>query len=151
MKEGIEMRKDFLWGGATAANQMEGGFGKGGLGLSSDDVLTRGTKTNPRRVTFRLPDGTVDSLSMYELDKMPDDAIVDVVEGYDYPNHEAIDFYHHYKEDIALFADMGITCLRMSINWSRIYPHGIDEKPNEEGLQFYDDVFVELKNIILNH
>jgi len=58
-------------------------------------------------------------------------------------SHVATDFYHHFKEDIALFAEMGFKCFRMSINWSRIFPNGDDETPNEEGLQFYDDVFDE--------
>ena len=61
-----------------------------------------------------------------------------------YPNHEAIDFYHHYKEDIALFAQMGFKSFRMSINWTRIFPNGDEKEPNEEGLKFYDDVFDEM-------
>ncbi|MCB6567711.1 family 1 glycosylhydrolase, partial [Desulfovibrio desulfuricans] len=58
-----------------------------------------------------------------------------------YPNHKASDFYHHYKEDIALMKEMGFKAFRMSISWSRIFPKGIEETPNEEGLQFYDNVF----------
>lgn len=69
------LREDFLWGGATAANQMEGGYLEGGKGLSSCDVTTGGTKEEPRRVTFRRADGSLDSLSMYELDQIPDGAI----------------------------------------------------------------------------
>ncbi|SKA87647.1 6-phospho-beta-glucosidase [Clostridium sp. USBA 49] len=111
----------FLWGGSTAANQLEGGYNEGGKGLSIADVLTAGTNTTPRRITPVLEDGTY------------------------YPNHEAIDFYHRYKEDIKLFAEMGFKTFRMSIAWSRIFPNGDDEKPNEEGLKFYDDVFAELK------
>lgn len=67
-----------------------------------------------------------------------------VQESVFYPSHEATDFYHHYKEDIALFAEMGFKCYRMSIAWTRIFPNGDDETPNEAGLQFYDDVFDEL-------
>lgn len=111
----------FLWGGSTAANQLEGGYNEGGKGLSIADVLTAGTNTTPRRITPVLEEGTY------------------------YPNHEAIDFYHRYKEDIKLFAEMGFKTFRMSIAWSRIFPNGDDEKPNEEGLKFYDDVFAELK------
>ena len=66
-----------------------------------------------------------------------------IEQGAYYPSHQAIDFYHHYKEDIALFGEMGFTCFRLSINWSRIYPNGDDETPNEEGLKFYDNVFDE--------
>ena len=65
--------------------------------------------------------------------------------GYYYPYHEAIDFYHHYKEDIALFAEMGFKVFRMSIAWTRIYPNGVEETPNQAGLDFYRNVFLELK------
>ena len=110
-------RKDFLWGGAVAAHQLEGGWNEGGKGPSIADVMTAGGNGIPRRIT----DG--------------------IVEGENYPNHEAIDFYHHYKEDIALFAEMGFKAFRTSIAWSRIYPNGDDAAPNEEGLKFYDDMF----------
>ena len=112
--------KDFLWGGATAANQIEGAYLEDGKGLSIADV-ERGAEVGVPRVI----DDTVQS---------------DVY----YPSHEAIDFYHHYKEDIALFAEMGFKCYRMSIAWTRIFPNGDDEQPNEAGLQFYDNVFDEL-------
>ncbi len=112
--------EDFLWGGAVAAHQFEGGWNAGGKGPSVADVLTAGAAGQPREI--------------HE----------EVQEGVFYPNHEAIDFYHRYKEDIALFAEMGLKCFRTSINWTRIYPTGIEEEPNEEGLQFYDDFFDEL-------
>src|SRR5699024_10090847 len=74
-----------------------------------------------------------------------------------YPSHEATDFYHHYKEDIALFAEMGFKCYRFSIAWSRIFPNGDEETPNEEGLKFYDAVLDELEKygieplVTINH
>ncbi|GLC89560.1 6-phospho-beta-glucosidase [Lysinibacillus piscis] len=114
------MREDFLWGGAVAAHQLEGGWNKGGKGMSSTDVMTAGRHGVPRQIT----DGIVD--------------------GYYYPNHEAIDFYSRYKEDIQLFAEMGFKCFRTSIAWTRIFPNGDEEQANEEGLQFYDDLFDEL-------
>ncbi len=114
------MRKDFLWGGATAANQYEGGYNENGKGLSIADV-ERGSQLG---VTRQIDDR--------------------VIEGVYYPSHVATDFYHNYKEDIALFAEMGFKCYRMSIAWTRIFPRGDEEKPNEEGLKFYDDVFDEL-------
>ena len=114
------LRKDFLWGGAVAANQLEGGWNKGGKGVSVIDVMTAGANGVPREIT----DG--------------------IIPGKNYPNHEAIDFYGHYKEDIKLFAEMGFKCFRTSIAWTRIFPNGDDEQPNEEGLQFYDDMFDEL-------
>ncbi|EKO3557855.1 6-phospho-beta-glucosidase [Vibrio metschnikovii] len=112
--------KDFLWGGAVAAHQVEGGWNKGGKGVSVVDVLTKGAHEVPRVIT--------DSV---ESDQF-------------YPNHEAIDFYGHYKEDIALFAEMGFKCFRTSIAWTRIFPNGDEATPNEAGLQFYDDLFDEL-------
>lgn len=114
------MKKDFLWGGATAANQYEGAYNADGKGLSIADVERGFVKGVPRII---------------------DDH---VVEGVHYPSHEATDFYHRYKEDIALFAEMGFKAYRMSIAWTRIFPNGDDAEPNEAGLQFYDDVFDEL-------
>ena len=91
---------NFLWSGAVAAHQLESGWKEGGKGLSVADVMTAGRHGVLREIT----DG--------------------VVEGKYYPNHEAIDFYHHYKEDIALFAEMGFKCFRTSIAWTRIFPNG---------------------------
>ncbi|WP_405152933.1 6-phospho-beta-glucosidase [Paenibacillus sp. FSL K6-0108] len=116
--------ENFLWGGATAANQLEGAYLEGGKGLTTVDLIPTGANR------FPIALGKVDS---YE----PKD-------GEFYPSHEAIDFYHRYKEDIALFAEMGFKCFRMSIAWARIFPNGDDAEPNEAGLQFYDDVFNEL-------
>lgn len=112
-------RKDFLWGGAVAAHQLEGGYREGGKGLSIVDVVTAGSKDAPRRIT------------------------AGIVPGEYYPNHEAIDFYHTYKEDIKLFAELGFQCFRTSIAWTRIFPNGDEQEPNEEGLKFYDSVFDE--------
>lgn len=112
-------RSDFLWGGAVAAHQVEGAWNEDGKGISIADVMTAGANGVPRRVTNG------------------------VVEGENYPNHEAVDFYHHYKEDIALMAEMGFKCFRTSIAWTRIFPNGDDEQPNEAGLQFYDNLFDE--------
>jgi 6-phospho-beta-glucosidase len=115
----------FLWGGATAANQLEGASQEGGKGLNLADVLPGGKV----RLELLMKPGF-----NYEIDESK----------YHYPNHEAIDFYHRYKEDIALFAEMGFKVFRMSIAWSRIFPKGDEETPNEEGLAFYDRVFDEL-------
>ena len=113
------LRKDFLWGGAVAAHQLEGGLEGTSKGLSVADVMTAGSVNTKREIT----DG--------------------VIPGKYYPNHEAIDFYHRYKEDIKLFAEMGFKCFRTSIGWTRIFPNGDEETPNEEGLKFYDDLFDE--------
>lgn len=115
--------KEFLWGGATAANQYEGAYNVGDKGLSVQDVTPRGgvpvsdNDLNP--FITELP--TEDNLKL-----------------------EGIDFYHRYKEDVALFAEMGFKVFRTSIAWSRIFPNGDELEPNEEGLQFYDNLFDEL-------
>lgn len=136
--------KNFLWGGATAANQCEGGWNLDGRGMAKTDVTTGGSVKSPRLVTYIDKDG-VGHAEPENPKGIPEGAHYAVLDGYLYPNHEAIDFYHHYKEDIALFAEMGFKTFRMSIAWSRIYPNGDEDTPNEEGLKFYDDVFNELK------
>lgn len=115
----------FLWGGATAANQCEGGYDADGRGLANVDVIPHG----PDRLPAMLGKGTPFAC---------DD------EHY-YPSHEAIDLYHHYKEDIALLAEMGFKVYRMSIAWTRIFPNGNEETPNEAGLAFYEDIFRECR------
>ena len=105
---------DFLWGGAVAANQCEGAYMEDGKGLSIQDVMPKGIK-GPRT---KRP--TADNLKL-----------------------EGIDFYHRYKEDIAMFAELGFKVFRTSIAWSRIFPNGDDKEPNEAGLKFYDDLFDE--------
>lgn len=107
----------FLWGGAVAAHQLEGAWDADGRGPSVCDVITGGDVHTRRRIT----DG--------------------VVPGEYYPNHDGIDFYHHYKEDIALFAEMGFKTFRTSISWSRLFPRGDEDAPNEAGLAFYDRLF----------
>ena len=117
----MAFRKDFLWGGATAANQFEGAWNEVGKGPSSADVMTNGSNTKARQITRTVEPGLI------------------------YPNHSASDFYHHYKEDIELMAEMGYKVYRFSIAWTRIFPTGMEESPNEEGLRFYDNVITELK------
>ena len=141
--------KDFLWGGASAAHQFEGNYHGDGKGLCSADCVTRGDgrKNIQRRVTFKTPDGKVGSQVVFPYDDLPEGAIVQCLDNEYYPTHEAVDHYHHYKEDIALMAEMGFKCFRLSIAWSRIFANGgmEGEQPLEEGLKFYDDVFDECK------
>ena len=138
-------KEGFFWGGATAANQYEGGYLSGGKGLAIQDVITGGDGRNniPRRMALKLADGSTKFIDRRGTE-VPDGAVPYVDEDTYYPSHVATDFYHHYKEDIALFAQMGFKSFRMSINWTRIFPNGDEKEPNEEGLQFYDDVFDEL-------
>ena len=111
--------KGFYWGGATAANQLEGGWQEGGKGISCPDICTGGTATTSKRITPVLEEGTF------------------------YPSHDAIDHYHRFKEDIALFAEMGFKMYRFSIAWTRIFPNGDESEPNEAGLKFYEDLIDE--------
>ena len=113
--------KSFLWGGATAANQVEGAWDLDNKGPSIADAMTSGSHKTPRNISASI------NCSEY------------------YPSHKAVDFYHHYKEDIKLMAEMGYTVYRMSIAWTRIFPNGNDSIPNEAGLAFYDKIFEELK------
>ena len=115
------MKENFLWGGAVAAHQVEGACQAGGKGLSIADVMTAGSRTKAREIT----DG--------------------IVEGKYYPNHEGIRFYDFYKEDIALFAEMGFKMYRFSIAWTRIFPNGDESEPNEAGLRFYDELIDECR------
>lgn len=115
----------FLWGGATAANQCEGAYAEDGRGLSSVDVVPFG----PDRMKVARGE-----MKMLACDP-----------AYRYPSHEAIDMYHHYLEDIRLFAEMGFKCYRLSIAWTRILPNGDDDTPNEAGLAFYETVFRECR------
>lgn len=116
-------RKDFLWGGATAANQCEGGYNLDGRGLANVDVIPTGAD-RPAVITGKMK-------------------MLDFDDNHFYPAKEAIDMYHHYKEDIALFAEMGFKTYRLSIGWSRIFPNGDETEPNEAGLQFYQKLFEE--------
>ena len=107
--------KDFLWGGATAANQIEGAWNIDGRGPALTDVTTGGTASEARKITYIDKDGNHGTLT--RLQKLPEGAHYAVLDEYLYPNHDGIDFYHHYKEDIALFAEMGFKVFRMSISW----------------------------------
>jgi 6-phospho-beta-glucosidase len=133
--------KNFLWGGATAANQYEGGYLSGGKGLATADTVTDGDMKNTRKIVIELENGERKTISRFE--DVPENAKAVVEENNYYPSHVATDFYNHYKEDIALMGEMGFKTFRMSINWTRIFPNGDDEIANEEGLKFYDEVFDE--------
>ncbi|WP_097037548.1 6-phospho-beta-glucosidase [Lactiplantibacillus plantarum] len=120
MTKGYKMPKDFLWGGAVAAHQLEGAWDVDGKGVSIADVMTAGRNGVPRKVTDGIKDGEI------------------------YPNHWGNDFYHRYPEDDRLFEEMGFKCFRTSIAWTRIFPNGDESEPNEAGLKFYDDLFDDL-------
>ncbi|MBR2686179.1 MAG: family 1 glycosylhydrolase [Erysipelotrichaceae bacterium] len=134
----------FLLGGATSAMQIEGGWQSSHRGLNINDVNTAGGKDHPRLSTVRYEDGTVEKYPMFSKD-LPQGAKMVLLKDEYYPNLEGIDFYHRYKEDIAMLGEMGFNVFRMSIMWSRLFPNGNEEKPDEEGIQFYHNVFAELK------
>lgn len=122
----------FYWGGATAANQIEGAFDEAGKGLSAADFVEYIPKDQ------RTIDNAVEITTEQIRKSLSGESTAR------HPKREGIDFYHRYKEDIALLAEMGFTAFRLSIHWARIFPNGYDETPNEAGLQFYDNVFDEL-------
>ncbi len=126
----MKFPNDFLWGGATAANQCEGAYAEDGKGLSTADVMLAGKSDD-----YSFGRGN------------PRDVTKEIEEGIYYPSHRAIDHYHHMEEDVELFAEMGFKCYRFSIAWSRIFPQGDEEVPNEEGLKFYD----RLINLLLKY
>ncbi len=115
----------FLWGGALAANQSEGAFREGGKGLTTVDMIPHGE----HRMAVKL--------GLEKRFQLRDDEF--------YPSHEATDFYHRYKEDIALMAEMGFKVFRTSIAWSRLFPQGDEITPNQQGIAFYRSVFEECK------
>ena len=121
--------ENFLWGGATASNQIEGAYNEGGKGLSTLDFIELSDKNSKQN-------------SYMTYDKLKKHRTYD--DDYNFPKRRGIDFYHRYKEDIKLFAEMGFKVYRMSISWPRIFLTGFEDEPNEEGIKFYNDVFDEL-------
>lgn len=126
----MKLPDNFLWGGAIAANQCEGAWNEDGKGMSVADVAM-----------FKPNVDKKDYVSQWHIDmddirkaRETDDVVY-------YPKRHGVDFYHHYEEDIALFAEMGFKTLRLSIAWTRLFPNGDEEKPNEKGLLFYENVF----------
>lgn len=124
--------ENFLWGGATAANQLEGAFNVDGKGLSTADMVAYVPKEERKgHTTLDVTREEIENILAGKTNKI-------------FPKRHGIDFYHRYKEDIALFAEMGFKVFRLSIAWSRIFPQGDETEPNEAGLEFYDKVFDEL-------
>ncbi|WP_037291189.1 glycoside hydrolase family 1 protein [Saccharibacillus sacchari] len=128
--------KNFMWGGAIAANQAEGAWNVDGKGPSVADVASYKPHLSVEDYAGHVGIST----------KMIEEAMADPSDK-DYPKRRGIDFYHRYKEDLALFAEMGFKTLRVSIAWSRIFPTGEEETPNEKGLQFYENLFTEMRRL----
>lgn len=132
----LKFPENFLWGGAVAANQVEGAWNIGGKGLSVADMATYKPNVDNKDYSAHM---TITSESIAE-------AMADETDTF-FPKRRGIDFYHHYKEDLALFAEMGFKTLRLSIAWTRIFPTGEELEPNEEGIKFYESVFKEMKRL----
>lgn len=132
----MAFQEGFLWGGAVAANQLEGAFNEGGKGWSVADIATY------------KPDVDVTDYNKHvgvSLDRILE-AMNDSDATY-YPKRRGIDFYHNYKEDLALFAEIGFKVLRISIAWTRLFPTGEELEPNQEGIEFYKNVFKEMRSL----
>lgn len=130
----MSFRKDFLWGGAISANQVEGAWDSDGKGMSVADVASYKQNLNVadyaghNKITLNMIKEAIDDKSTKF-----------------YPKRRGINFYNHYKEDIALFAEMGFKSLRLSIAWTRIFPTGEENEPNYDGIKYYENIFKELK------
>ncbi|MBS4456620.1 6-phospho-beta-glucosidase [Tuanshanicoccus lijuaniae] len=119
------VQSDFLWGAAVAANQLEGAYLSDGRGVSNIDLLPYG------KDRLAIAKGEMHYTCVSE-------------DAY-YPSHNAIHFYDKMKQDIELLHELGLKCFRFSISWSRIFPTGLEENPNEKGLSFYDELISELE------
>ena len=128
----LKFPQGFLWGGATAANQCEGAWDIDGKGMTIQDCLE-----------FRA--GNISNMTKQFAFTSEDLNKAQSVNTINYPKRRGIDFYHHYKEDIAMFAEMGFKMFRLSINWTRLYPQGDEIEPNIKGVTFYRNVFEECK------
>ncbi|WP_342259171.1 glycoside hydrolase family 1 protein [Spiroplasma endosymbiont of Dioctria linearis] len=126
--------KNFLWGGATSASQIEGAYNLNGKSLTLAEMRPFNPNLNRKSIE------EINNYSKEEYEKS-----IENVNKLHYPKRYGIDFYHKYKEDIALFKEAGMKIFRMSISWSRIYPNGDESKPNQEGIEFYRKVFEECK------
>ncbi len=129
--------KDFLWGGALAANQCEGAYNEDGKGMSIADIHIYNPKINRKQSETKNHEFT-----KAEIEFRKNDTTINY-----YPKRFGIDFYHTYKEDLKLLKELGINSLRISIAWTRIFPTGLEEEPNEKGLQFYDDLLDEMNRL----
>ena len=133
LKKGI-FPENFLWGGAVAANQCEGAWNTDGKGMSVADCSTYKPKTDPK-----------DYVAQHSISVKDIEEAMNSEDTKKYPKRHGIDFYNRYKEDLSLFEEMGFKTLRVSIAWTRIFPNGIEDEPNESGLKYYEEMFKEMK------
>lgn len=136
-------QNNFLWGGSISAAQAEGAWNEGGKSPVQIDYAAVGNTKSNRVIYFRNADGSRGECSL--MGKLAPGAKYELFDDVHYPNHVGVDFYHRYKEDIALFAEMGFTTFNTSISWARIFPYGIAGGVNKEGVEFYRNVFKECR------
>ena len=137
--------KNFLWGGSISAAQIEGAWNEGGKSPVAVDYCTAGSTKERRQIWFLDKNGNRAHKDWEAVDVLPEGAKYQLFDDLHYTNHVGSDFYHHYKEDIALMAEMGYTTFNTSISWARIFPYGIKGGVNQEGVQFYRNVFTECR------
>lgn len=133
--------KNFLWGGSISAAQAEGAWDEGGKSPVSVDYCTTKTTAGLRDMWYLDKDGNRTKKRWMAIDVLPEGASYQTFDDLHYTNHVGSDFYHHYKEDLALFAEMGYTTFNTSISWARIFPQGVQGGVNQQGVDFYKDVF----------
>lgn len=144
----MSLKKGFLWGTSISAAQAEGGWNEGGRGPVQVDYANGGTAaTNGRQLLYRMADGRKGALKgAYALfPHLPEGGTYDSFDDEYYPNRNASDFYHHYKEDIGLMAEMGFSTFNTTVSWARIFPRGIEGGVNREGVEYYRSMFTELR------
>ncbi len=137
--------KGFLWGTSISAEQAEGAWNEDGKSPVQIDYAVSGSSKARRKVLFKNVDGSRGEMGTFG--HLPDGASYELFDDVYYPNHTASDFYHHWKEDLGLFAEMGFTTFNTSIAWSRIFPYGIKGGVNQKGIEFYRDVFEECRRL----
>lgn len=145
----MPFKKDFLWRASISAAQAEGGWDEGGKAPVHVDFANAGSAaTSGRQLIYQGKDGSRSELpgAFALFPHLPQGGSFKSYDNVYYPNRKASDFYHHYKEDIALMAEMGFSTFNTTISWARIFPKGMEGGVNKEGVEFYRDMFTELKN-----
>ena len=137
--------QNFLWGGDISAAQCEGAWNEDGKSPVEVDYMILGSSSKARQITYQNPDGSYGGVDVIITGEIPKGAKYANIPGVSYPNQTGIDFYHHYKEDIALFGEMGFKALNLSVSWARIFPKGTKNGVNEKGVEFYRSVFEECR------
>ena len=137
--------KNFLWGGSISAAQVEGGWDEGGKSPVQIDYAGPDAGIGLRPIYYRAADGS--KAVMQQFDCLPEGASYELFDDVDYTNHEASDFYHRWKGDLDLFAEMGFTTFNTTVSWARIYPHGVAGGVNKEGVEFYRQVFAYAREL----